>query len=81
MNTGCELASGASGDIVTMALQGHSSEETLTRATKYFDCLYGESVHRAKIMSMAHHNYLQVRRLELPTSNELKNTFSRGKAS
>jgi hypothetical protein len=41
-----------------MALQGHSSEETFTRAIKYFDCLYGESVDRAKIMSMAHHNYL-----------------------
>ena len=45
-------------DIVAMALQGHSSEETFTRATKYFDCIHGESVDRAKIMSMAHHNYL-----------------------
>jgi hypothetical protein len=41
-------------DIVAMALQGHSSE----RATKYFDCIHGESADRAKIMSMAHHIYL-----------------------
>jgi allantoinase len=45
-------------DIVTMALQGHSSEETFTRAVKYFDCIYDESIHRAKIMSMAVHPYL-----------------------
>jgi len=45
-------------DIVAMALQGHSSEETFTRATKYFDCIHGEAADRAKIMSMAHHNYL-----------------------
>ena len=45
-------------DIVTMALQGHSSEETFTRAVKYFECIHGEGADRAKIMSMAHHNYL-----------------------
>ena len=45
-------------DIVMMALQGHSSEETFTRSTKYFACIHGEASGRAKIMSMAHHNYL-----------------------
>jgi polysaccharide deacetylase len=45
-------------DIVTMALQGHSSEETFTRTIKYFECIHGEARDRAKIMSIAHHCYL-----------------------
>src|SRR6185436_4647105 len=45
-------------DIVTMALQGHSSAETLTRSVSYFDCLHAESARRAKVMSIAHHPYL-----------------------
>jgi hypothetical protein len=45
-------------DIVTMALQGHSSAETFTRSASYFDCLHSESETRAKVMSIAHHPYL-----------------------
>ena len=45
-------------DIVMMALQHHPSSEMYTRSIKYFECLYKESVERAKIMSIAHHPYL-----------------------
>jgi allantoinase len=45
-------------DIVIMALQHHPSSEMHTRSMRYFECMYRESVERAKIMSLAHHPYL-----------------------
>jgi hypothetical protein len=45
-------------DIVMMALQHHQSEEMYVRCTAFFECLYAESIERAKIMSIAHHPYL-----------------------
>ena len=45
-------------DIVMMALQHHTSEEFYRRAMDAFNCLYGESAERAKIMSIACHPYL-----------------------
>jgi len=45
-------------DIVTMALQGHSSDELYRRAMDAFECLYAESEERAKIMSISTHAFL-----------------------
>jgi len=45
-------------DIVTMALQGHSSDELYRRAMDAFECLYAESAERAKIMSISTHAFL-----------------------
>jgi allantoinase len=45
-------------DIVIMALQHHTSSEMHTRSMRYFECIYRESVERAKLMSIAHHPYL-----------------------
>jgi hypothetical protein len=45
-------------DIVMMALQHQPSSEWHARAMDYFECLYGESAERAKIMAFAVHPYL-----------------------
>jgi len=45
-------------DIVLMALQHHPSDMMYARAIDHFDCLYGESAERAKIMAIAVHPYL-----------------------
>ena len=45
-------------DIVLMLLQHHPSDMICRRALDHFDCLYGESAERAKIMAIAIHPYL-----------------------
>ena len=45
-------------DIVMMALQNHPSDMMYRRALDQFECLYGESAERPKIMCIACHPYL-----------------------
>ena len=45
-------------DIVLMALQHQPSDMMYRRSLDHFDCLYGESAERAKIMAIACHPYL-----------------------